>query len=181
MKEKSILDINISVFQNYLATEPKEVNLLMWLNSKKYKLDVLKIRDIEEEKTKKILKSKLPAITPSGLFSKRNAKSLIKHSGFIQFDVDFKDNIHINNYSVLKKEISKIKEIAYDLFNMDKNIKDRSLLINIADKMRMIDQDIWAKYIVKQIGDNPCCIIDDLRFQNELDILEKDANDNQVQ
>ena len=68
----------------------------------------------------------------------------------------------------------KIKEIAYDLFNMDKNIKDRSLLINIADKMRMIDQDIWAKYIVKQIGDNPCCIIDDLRFQNELDILEKD-------
>ena len=68
----------------------------------------------------------------------------------------------------------KIKEIAYDLFNMNKNIKDRSLLINIADKMRMIDQDIWAKYIVKQIGDNPCCIIDDLRFQNELDILEKD-------
>jgi cytidylate kinase len=68
----------------------------------------------------------------------------------------------------------KIKEIAYDLFNMNKNIKDRSLLINIADKMRMIDQDIWAKYIVKQIDDNPCCIIDDLRFQNELDILEND-------
>ena len=68
----------------------------------------------------------------------------------------------------------KIKEIAYDLFYMNKNIKDRSLLINIADKMRMIDQDIWAKYIVKQIDDNPCCIIDDLRFQNELDILEND-------
>ena len=57
---------------------------------------------------------------------------------------------------------------------MNKNIKDRSLLINIADKMRMIDQDIWAKYIVKQVGDNPYCVIDDLRFQNELDILEKD-------
>jgi len=68
----------------------------------------------------------------------------------------------------------KIKEIAYNLFNMNKNIKDRSLLINIADKMREIDQDIWAKNIVKQIGDNPYCIIDDLRFQNELDILEKD-------
>ena len=70
----------------------------------------------------------------------------------------------------------KIKEIAYDLFNMNKNIKDRSLLINIADKMREIDQDIWAKNIVKQIGDNPYCIIDDLRFQNELDILEKDGD-----
>ena len=67
----------------------------------------------------------------------------------------------------------KIKEIAYDLFNMNKNIKDRSLLINIADKMRMIDQDIWAKYIVKQIGDNPCCIIDDLRFHNEQYALRK--------
>tara|TARA_B100000035_G_scaffold299141_1_gene293557 strand:- start:70 stop:603 length:534 start_codon:yes stop_codon:yes gene_type:complete len=68
----------------------------------------------------------------------------------------------------------KIKDIAYDLFNMDKNFKDRSLLINIADKMRDIDPDIWAKYIVKQMDGHKYCIIDDLRFQNELDILEND-------
>ena len=27
----------------------------------------------------------------------------------------------------------KVKDVAYDLFNMDKNVKDRSLLINIKE------------------------------------------------
>ena len=67
----------------------------------------------------------------------------------------------------------KIKDIAYELFNMNKLVKDRSLLINIADKMRDIDPDVWAKYIIKQTNSFKHCIIDDLRFQNELDILSK--------
>ena len=113
MKQKSILDINISTFSNYKATEPKEINLLTWLNSKKYCIEVEKIRNTTDEAIKKILKSKLPAITPSGTFSKRCTKNLIKHSGFIQFDIDYKDNLHIKNYENLKNEISKIKEVAY--------------------------------------------------------------------
>ena len=70
----------------------------------------------------------------------------------------------------------KVKDVAYDLFNMDKSIKNRSLLINIADKMREIDEDVWAKHVIHQISDKNNCIIDDLRFQNELDILEKDGD-----
>jgi hypothetical protein len=113
MKQKSILDIKISAFQNYLATEPTDINLLVWLNSKKYALEVEQIRNTTDKKIRDKLKSKLPAITPSGLFSKRNSNSLIKHSGFIQIDIDFKDNIHITNYSNLKKQIRNIREIAY--------------------------------------------------------------------
>jgi len=64
----------------------------------------------------------------------------------------------------------KIKEIASDLFEMEG--KNRSLLINIADKMREIDEDIWAKYIIKQTKNKDFCIIDDLRFQNELNYLD---------
>ena len=64
----------------------------------------------------------------------------------------------------------KIKDIAKELFNM-KN-KDRSLLITIADKMREIDEDVWAKYIVNKTIHLENCIIDDLRFQNELDHLK---------
>ena len=71
----------------------------------------------------------------------------------------------------------KIKDIAYELFNMDKNVKNRSLLINIADKMREIDPDVWAKYIINQTNSYNDCIIDDLRFQNELDLLENDSDD----
>ena len=65
----------------------------------------------------------------------------------------------------------KIKDLAYELFNMDPKLKNRSLLINIADKMREIDPDVWAKYIINQTKDEQFCIIDDLRFQNELDLL----------
>ena len=71
----------------------------------------------------------------------------------------------------------KIKDIAYELFNMNKNFKDRSLLINIADKMREIDPDVWAKYIINQTNSYNHCIIDDLRFQNELDLLENNSDD----
>ena len=63
----------------------------------------------------------------------------------------------------------KIKDIAKELFQMEG--KDRSLLINIADKMREIDEEVWAKYIIRQTDKNDYCIIDDLRFQNELKYL----------
>ena len=43
----------------------------------------------------------------------------------------------------------KVKDIGRDLFNMQG--KDRSLLIDIASKMREIDNNIWAKYVIKQI------------------------------
>ena len=63
----------------------------------------------------------------------------------------------------------KIKDLAKELFNMEG--KDRSLLINIADKMRDIDEDVWAKYLINKTKDKENCIIDDLRFQNELNYL----------
>lgn len=66
----------------------------------------------------------------------------------------------------------KVKEIARDLFKM--NGKDRSLLINVANKMKEINPDVWANYIVDEIkrDNKDNCIIDDLRFQNELDCLD---------
>jgi len=65
----------------------------------------------------------------------------------------------------------KIKDLASELFEMEG--KDRSLLINIADKMREIDEDVWAKYILKQTEHKKFCIIDDLRFKNELKYLDE--------
>ena len=65
----------------------------------------------------------------------------------------------------------KIKDLAVELFQMKG--KDRSLLIQIADKMRDIDEDVWAKYVVKQTKDDDYCLIDDLRFQNELNYLDE--------
>ena len=69
----------------------------------------------------------------------------------------------------------KIKILANELFGMDVNVKNRSLLIEIASKMREIDINVWANYIINQTKDKEYCIIDDLRFQNELELLEQNG------
>ena len=76
-----------------------------------------------------------------------------------------------SNYEIYSYA-GKIKDIAIELFDMKE--KDRTLLINIANKMKSIDEDIWAKYLMKQLKNKKNCIIDDLRFQNELDLLNDD-------
>ncbi len=76
---------------------------------------------------------------------------------------------HNSNYEIFSYG-QKIKDIAYDIFKM--KYKDRGLLIQIGKKFREIDEDIWAKYIMDQVKDKQFCIIDDLRFQNELDLLQ---------
>ena len=63
-----------------------------------------------------------------------------------------------------------VKEIATTYFNMTH--KNRSLLINIATKLKEIDNNIWINYLLNKINTN-YCVIDDVRHQNELDILIK--------
>ena len=53
--------------------------------------------------------------------------------------------------------------------------KDRPLLINFANKMRDIDPDVWINQVLQQTKGKENCIIDDLRYQNELDALIKDG------
>ena len=67
----------------------------------------------------------------------------------------------------------KIKDIAKELFNMG-DIKDRSLLIDIANSLKSIDENVWINYVIKECKYKDNCIIDDLRFTNELDALIKD-------
>ena len=109
----SILNIEVSCFANYESTTSKPVNLLTWLQSGKYKSQVEAIRQEPDKAKRDILKAQLPAITPSGLFEMRNARSLTNHSGFVSFDIDLKENKHIGNYGELKNELIKIKNVAY--------------------------------------------------------------------
>lgn len=67
----------------------------------------------------------------------------------------------------------KVKVIANELFGMDLNNKNRSLMVQIGTKMREIDVNVWANYIINETKDKEFCIIDDLRFQNELDLLQE--------
>ncbi|WP_181308164.1 BT4734/BF3469 family protein [Rufibacter sp. XAAS-G3-1] len=110
----SILDVEVSCFANYgTATDPKTVNLLYWLSCGAYAKEVRKIRATGDKYVRDSLKGRLPAITPSGTFTYRSEKDLISHSGLIQFDIDLKENTHIDNFYDLKLQISNIPNVAY--------------------------------------------------------------------
>lgn len=105
---KSILDIPVSYFANYKSTAARDVTLLKWLTSTKYADKVNAIRQISDKPERDKLKALLPAITPSGVFSKREAARLIKHSGFIQIDVD-----NVPDIQAAKANITNIENVAY--------------------------------------------------------------------
>lgn len=67
---------------------------------------------------------------------------------------------------------AKLKEIASDLFGM--NTKDRLLLQVLGTKVREVEQDSWANFVVKQIeSEAPLrATIDDMRYLNEGAILK---------
>jgi len=126
MLNKSVLDVTVSCFKNYWEEKnPRNVNLLSWLTSKKYQDKVDAIRAIDDKTKRGEIKATLPAITPSGLFKTRETKvpleeKLIKHSGLIQIDLD---NLSEGDLDILKKELPKLKNIAY----LGKSVSGRGL------------------------------------------------------
>jgi hypothetical protein len=109
----SPLDITVSSYKNAFDTEAKTVNLLTWLNSDNHKNLVDQIRATPEKTERDKLKTQLPCITPSGLFSERSKRGLITHTKLMAFDIDYKGNEHIGNFKELKRQISNIKNVAY--------------------------------------------------------------------
>jgi hypothetical protein len=107
--------IMVSCFSNFKKPYPKKsVDLFEWFFDPKIRKNVEWLG--KETKDNKELyneyKMYMPCITPSGTFSIRNEKSLIKHSGYICLDIDGKENPHITDFNWLRDEISKISNVA---------------------------------------------------------------------
>ena len=110
----SVLNVEVSCFRSYSGKEPKSINLLTWLQSEKYKEEILQLRTLPEKEKRDRIKASLPAITVSGTFyPTRKAENLVKHSGLICIDIDPKGNEHISNYLELKEELIRIENVAY--------------------------------------------------------------------
>ncbi len=67
----------------------------------------------------------------------------------------------------------KVYELAYDLFNMDRQKKDRKLLQTIGTLMRSVDEEVWVKYLMKNTQYSNV-IVEDCRYENEFAALEKE-------
>lgn len=117
----SVLNQTISYFTNYRDNIPKDVELLKFLTSSKYKYEVEQIRNAKTKQEKDALKSKLPAITPSGLFhTKRKVKNLIQHSGLIQVDIDGKDNPSLN-FAETKELLTTVEQVCFCAYSVSGN------------------------------------------------------------
>lgn len=82
----------ISLFASAKSTIPESVisieDFLTSVKFGKWKTQIELVRSEPDKDKRKALKELLPAITASGVFSKRNQDSLIEHSGFICIDLD---------------------------------------------------------------------------------------------
>lgn len=90
-------EYHLSLFKSLLTTEPDttiDINQLYEAIKYGYLKDIiLELRSsLAKDEYDDIKKNEIPAITLSGEFSQRNNKSLIKHSGLIQVDIDEVDN-----------------------------------------------------------------------------------------
>jgi len=113
MDKNSILNVTVSLYSSYTDPNPVDVNLQMFIDSRKHKDKIDAIRSMAEKVDRDKAKALLPAITPSGTFTYRDEKHLVKHSGFVQFDIDYKGNEHIDNFEDITHEIGKLPYIAY--------------------------------------------------------------------
>ena len=77
----SILNFDCSMFANAKATVPVIVNLLQWLHNDNYLPQQQKVRAAIDKRSRDGLKIFMPCITPSGIFSQRGNKHLIRHTG----------------------------------------------------------------------------------------------------
>ena len=90
--------MKISLFKNAKATRP-DVNITIQefcngIIHARWEQLVKKIRLAETKDEMRSLKEKLPAVTISGIFSERNQRNMVQHSGFICIDIDnFTGNI----------------------------------------------------------------------------------------
>lgn len=150
----TILNVEVSGFKNCNSTTPVPVNLLTWLTSDKYVVQVELIRkETDKDKRAQLKETILPAITPSVLFHHyRNTDNIVSHSGFIAFDIDSKDNTHVNNYSDLKKQITKIQNVAYCGLSVSGN--GFWGLIPIADKEQHLQHYEALEIAFKKLGLN---------------------------
>lgn len=124
MKQNSDENVMVSFFSDFRKPYPKKtVNLFDWFLDLKIKKNVEWLR--RETKGNKELydeyKAYMPCITPSGIFSIRNEKSLVKHSGYICLDIDGKENPHITDFNGLRDEISKIRNVALCSLSLSEN------------------------------------------------------------
>ena len=72
---------------------------------------------------------------------------------------------------------SKVKEVAYNIFGMNPEFKDRHLLQQIGMKMRDVYPHVWIEAVMLQVMRDEAtnAVVDDVRFVNEAKKFKEDG------
>lgn len=93
------LNVEVSLYKGVRDKKGTTVNLKQILLTDDYMDIAEQIRKGASPEERHVLKDKfkpsLPCITVAGTFSKRDSKSLLKSSGLMSIDIDYKDNMEI--------------------------------------------------------------------------------------
>ena len=121
----------VSKFPNVTTIKSMHLELntiLDEIKNGKFKEQILALRKLTDEKQIKNAKLNLPNFTASGTFTECKDDSLIKHSGFIQIDIDLKD---ILKAGITKNELRKnliADNYIYSLFDSPTNTGIKALV-----------------------------------------------------
>lgn len=83
-------------------------------------------------------------------------------------------NYLVSKYGFIELAFAdKLKDIAVDLFGMNRQYKDRNLLQMVGNKLREIDFNVWTRYLLPYIKINMSkdIVVSDVRFKNEFKAL----------
>lgn len=107
----------ISLFMDYYSPAPVRSitfdNFCTIVMEGDYAEEVNMIRRERNKEKRDELKSMLPAVTISGIFTKRNKNSLVKHSGLICLDIDSKGNPAVSKWNQVIRDMSEIINVAF--------------------------------------------------------------------
>lgn len=103
---------NFSIFRTVKDRIPyggiNAQQLINWVRSDDQKHLVDAIRSAPDKDTRSQFKSRLPAVTVSGLFEKRSATSLQSHSGILVADIDLDENPQLEEPEQLRQVRSRL-------------------------------------------------------------------------
>lgn len=112
--KRDIFDREISVYNGVKDIYGTSCKLATFLFDRKHIEEIARLRSLPTKEERNEVKRRLPQACISGIFRPtRRAENLVRHSGLICVDIDKQDNGHIENWSELKNELSKLKEIAF--------------------------------------------------------------------
>ena len=164
---KSIFETEVTFLPSVTCKdeELKKEKLSQLLLSERWRTTVEKIRAEADPDKRADLKKKLPAFIPAGVFTKKTADGLQKHSGFVCIDIDAKDNAEVDNFGKFKEFVYQIPQIAYCGLSVSGTAF--FCLISIADPAKHVEYFRAIEKDFKRCGiriDRKCSNVNRLRF-----------------